>query len=254
MQPAVFVNGLCRSFRHFIIPLHDGISSYYDFAGRIGRQLLIRFRIYDLDFYERHFPANRRDPLFNGITYVCHGTHGRDFCQAIRDCNFSHIHQIYDLFHDFYWTRGSRHNAGTQGRKVIFGKVGMFQHCDIHRRDAIRCRTALPLDRIHDSYRVITFYGHDRRTVRDTCHNSEYAAEAVEKRHRQANSVSISKDLIITDAFSVIQYIIMCQHDAFRKPCGAGSILHIDNVMAIYGSLACPEFVIRYFLGQFMKL
>jgi len=68
--------------------------------------------------------------------------------------------------------------------------------------------------------------------VVDRRQNPENAAEAVEERHRQAEPVILGEVLVLADIKTVVPDIVMGEHDPFGKSCGAGSVLHVDQIMA----------------------
>lgn len=50
------------------------------------------------------------------------------------------MHFFYNVLHNLDRARAARHNAGTHVGKVRLIKVLVPEHCDKHRRHAVKCR------------------------------------------------------------------------------------------------------------------
>ena len=126
----------------------------------------------------------------------------------------------------------------------------MVEHRDVHRRHAVGRRAFLLFDRSHHLHRIELFEKHHRRAVIDAAHDAEHAAEAVEKRHGDADAVAAGEVLARADPETVVGDVAVGELHALRKTGRAGSVLHVDDVVHVALRLALEIFGLGDFAGE----
>ena len=81
-------------------------------------------------------------------------------------------------------------------------------------------------------------------------HGGQYHAEAVEEGNAATKLVFGSELHMLAGQQTVVGYIIVRQHDTFREASRAGSILHIDNIVAGNELLGFIQFVVADVFAQ----
>ena len=109
----------------------------------------------------------------------------------------------------------------------------MVQLGDEHCRNAAENRTFLLLDGGQDKKRIKLFHRNNRRTMRDHRHHAEDQPETVEEGHAEAESVGVGELQVLPDGETVVEDVVMGQHDPLREAGGPRRILHIDDFLAV---------------------
>ena len=125
-----------------------------------------------------------------------------------------------DLVHRFNGTWGAGHNTGTQRFHIVFFKVRMCKHSDKHCRNTVYCGTLFFFNGLQRLKGIKRFQHNHCGPVVDAVQGTHNAPETVKQRHLNKETVLFSHTHDITNHPSVIDNIIMCQHDALRKSCG----------------------------------
>ena len=119
----------------------------------------------------------------------------------------------------------------------------MIQHGNEHRRNTVHRRTPFALNRAHDLKWIEMIDQYHRRRMRICGHDAQNAAEAMEKRYWDTQPVFMRELHAVADRHSVVDQIVMRQHNAFGEACGPGRILHIDHIVYIQLFFPCSQFL-----------
>src|SRR5262249_47182860 len=137
--------------------------------------------------------------------------------------------------HDFDGTRASRHDPGSQTGQIEFTEAWMIKLRNEHGRHAIERRASLILDRLQSRQWVKGFARENhRRAVDGTSERGQDAAKAVVHWDWYAQAIVLCESLPLADIEPVHQQISMREHGPLRKASGAGRVLDIHHIAALY--------------------
>jgi len=91
---------------------------------------------------------------------------------------------------------------------------------------------------------VEAFHHHLRTSVSEAVHGSQYHTEAVEERHAHAKLVVACELHVLAGEETVVRYIIMSEHYAFRESGRARGVLHVHYIVASHFFLGFDEFFV----------
>ena len=99
-------------------------------------------------------------------------------------------------------------------------------------------RTLFFADCFHNFQRTIR-KRHHARSVSDRRHHSKNHSETMEERHANTQFIVFGKAHTVAYTFSVVDYVKMRKHNAFRETRRSGSVLNIYNVLRIKRCYPC---------------
>ena len=244
MQETVLVDDRSGSFRILVIPFHDVVPLAAHLAGSPRRTFLVGLRIEHLHLDVRKSPPDGRRANLHRIGRRRSRHTGRGFGQAVYADDLLAVHFVHHLLHRLDRAGRAGHDPGTQRTQVEHIEHRMVQLGDEHRRHAVQRRTAFAVHRRQHFQRIEILDHHHRRTVRNHRTDPQHAAETMEQRHANQQSVGRSKMHPVADRQPVVQDIVTGQHHPFRESGRPGRILHIDLVVTVHPRLGPFELVV----------
>ena len=106
----------------------------------------------------------------------------------------------------------------------------------------MQCRAFLLFNCLQNFERIEDFDRNHGGTMSDAGHDTEYAAETVEKRYRNTEPVLFGKLHALADIEAVVDNIVMGQHDPFGETGRTGGVLHVDDFVTVKSSLHGNKF------------
>ena len=143
------------------------------------------------------------------------------------------MHLFDDVPHDSDRAGASCHDTGPHMSKAGLLEIRMRQHRNEHRRHAVESSDMLIVYAGKRRLRREVRNRKNRAAVGHRCSHSEYHAEAVEHRHLNHHTVFRGQIHSVADTLTVIDNIVMCQHNALRESRRSGCILHIADIVHI---------------------
>ena len=209
------------------------ISPGAEFTVHSVRKFLSGFGIDHLGLYMRERIAYGFGPQFQRISPGRHCAAWRGFRLTVNADNAAHIHfiRLGGPFHQFGWTSGSGHNTRSHIGEISLTVIFMIEHGDKHGRNAVETGDALLVDAGQGALCGEIGKRTQSRAVGHGGRHGQHHAEAVEHRNLDHHPVRGGQAHAVADAFSVVDNIIMCQHNAFRESGRTGGILHIADVV-----------------------
>ena len=130
----------------------------------------------------------------------------------------------------------------------------MLQHGDEHGGNAMEAGDFFAVDAFQ---RLLGRKVRERRHGSAVGHGGRHCqdhAEAVEHRHLNHHAVSGGEIHAVPNVFTVVDDIIVAQHDAFGETRSAGSVLHVADVVLVQRAFAAIDFLDWYGFRQFNRL
>ena len=255
MEPAVFVDALRGLLGHLVVALHVVVAAAADFAISVDGRDLTRLGIDDGDFDSGHRLTDRLALALDGLLEVTrHRHHGARLGKAVRVRDFAHEHPLLCLLHAVHGACRTGHDAGAEGTEIKLGEERMVEHRDVHRGNAVRCGALLLLYGRHHLHGVELLEEHHRRTVVHAAHHAKHAAEAVEERNGDANTIAAGEVLAGSDPEAVVRDVAVRELDALREAGRAGRVLHVHHIVHVAFCLTGKIFLLRRFAGEALHL
>ena len=251
VRPAVGVDTFGGHLRLFVVAGHHVEAAAADLARLVDGAEFAGLGIDDRDLDAGQRLTDGRTLALETrleITGLRH--HRAGLGQPVRNRDFAHVHLIHTLLHALDRTGRAGHQAGTQGGKIKLIEERAVEYGNVHGRLPVHSGTALFFDRHHDVDGIVFFHQHHGRAMVDASHHPQHAAETVEERHRNTHAIHRRKILARTDPEAVIRNVVVRELHPLGKTGGAGSILHVHDIMAAYFTLAGLIFGLRRLHGQ----
>ena len=190
MKPTVLID--CRRCRlgHFVVTLHNVVTTRDEFARYLVGTVLARFGIDYLALDFGHSPADRRNSYFERIVGRAHSAAGRSLGLTVNYNDFTHIHFFNDVLHRRNRAGASRHDTRSHIRKIGFREIGMFEHRYKHCRHAVESRDMLVVNTRERRFRRKIRHGQKRSAVSHGRGHGKNHSETMEHRHLNHHSVS----------------------------------------------------------------
>ncbi len=195
-------------------------------------------------------PPHGGDAPFHGVVRPGLGHDRRAFGQTVADGDLAHPEPVHDPAHERLGADRTGHDARPQSGEVETRKDAVIQHGLKHGRHAVERGATFLIHGAHDLHGRKGFQQDHGRPVVDAGHDPEHAAEAVEKRDGQADTVQLGKFLMKADPVAVVDDIDVGEHHALGKARGPGRILHVHHVIGRNGSLAPLISLVAHVSGQ----
>ena len=231
MQPAAGIDGRARRVRVVVVAAHHVVAAHADLAALAGRAPLARRRIDDLDLLIGQRDTNGLRSLLDRRIARCRRDPGRRLRHPVRDRDFRQMHIRYHTAHQRLRTERAGHDAGPQRREIEAGEIGRLQLSEEHRRHAVQRGAALAVNRLEHARRVERFDRAQPRAVSERAEDADDAAEAMEQRHAEAETVGRGESQDAAERTAVVDDVAAREHHAFRKPGGSRRVLHVDHVV-----------------------
>ena len=232
VQPTLGIDGGGRGLGIVIVAQHDDVPPRAQFALLIVGQRGTAQRIGNLHFHAGERPADRLDAQLERVVGPGLGDHRRGLGLAVRDRDLAHAHPIDDLLHDLDRAGAAGHDARPQRTQIMRIERGVVELGDVHGGDAVDRGGMFPFDGVERGPGIERLGRNDHcGPVHDGRQSAQHAAEAVVKRHRDANPVGVGEMLAPPDVESVQQQVAVAQHRRLGKSRGAGSVLDVDRLI-----------------------
>ena len=233
VHPAGGIDGVAGFFVVIPVAAHDRIAPGAEFAGGAAWHDT-PLRIDDLHFNVRLHAAYGGHPPFKGVIDRALCGDRRRLGHAVSDGHLMHVHLRLHALHHFDRARRSGHDPGAQTRKVELRKLRMIQFGNEHRGHAVQARAALSLDGLQHAQRIEGIGRiHHGRAMRHASQVAHHHAEAVVKRHRNAQPVLFREPDRLGHIKAVVQDVLVRERGALRKTGGTRGELDIDRVVEL---------------------
>ena len=233
MEPTVGIDSRCGCLRHFVVALHNVVSASHELTVDTVGTIFARFGIDNLAFHVRKCATDCLGTNLQRIVIRTHRASGRSLGLTVNRDDFFHIHNFGRLFHQVCRTVGACHNTDAHIGEIGFCKVGMLHHSNEHGRHTVEHSNVFIVHARQSRLgRKIRERQH-RSTVCHRCCHREHHAKAMEHRDLNHHTVSRRKIHMVADIFTVVDYVIVCQHNPLGESRCAGCILHIANIIFV---------------------
>ena len=119
-----------------------------------------------------------------------------------------------------------------------------------HGGHTVKHRTPFLVNGCKGNKRIKFFDHHLRAAVSEAAHGGQHHSEAVKQRHAYTTFIIGGKLHVYSGEVTVVHYVVMCEHNSFRKSGCARGILHIDHILTASQSAKPFEFIVIHVIPQ----